>query len=113
MAASKDRFAFTQLTASGTSTALDLSTAYSGSLYLRHSNGTGTVTAAARIVVQVKPSGGTMTTLTTVLASLVTSGADHWVVSLPDDAASVQVVYTAPTGASGYTLDGEVGRLLA
>lgn len=113
MAISKDRAAFTQLTASGTSTALDLSAAYRSSLYLRHSNGTGSVTGAAILTVQVKPSGGAMTSLAVVLASKTTSGVDHWVLALPDDAASVQVVYTAPTGASGYTLDGEVGRLTA
>lgn len=109
----KDRSAFTQLTASGTSSALDLSTAYGSSLYLRHSNGSGSVTTAAALMVQVKPSGGTMTTLTIVLASTTTAGSDHWVISLPVDASSVQVVYTAPGGATGYTLDGEVGRASA
>jgi hypothetical protein len=113
MAATKDRAAFTQLTASGTSGALDVSTAYRASLYLRHYNGTGTVTVGASLTIQVKASGGTMTALRIVTGSLTTSAYDQWVIMLPDDATSVQVVYVAPTGASGYTLDGEVGRLTA
>lgn len=113
MALTKDRASITQLTASGTSTALDVSGAYEATLYVRHSNGTGTVTTAATIAVQVKPSGGTYITLTTLAASTTAAQLDVFTVRIPDDATSVQLVYTQPTGPTGYTLDAEVGRITA
>lgn len=113
MALTKSRSAITQLAASGTSTPIDVSTSYEHTLYVRHSNGTGTVTTAAAIKVQVKPSGGSWTTLTTLAASTTAAQADQFVVRIPDDAAAVQVVYTAPTGPTGFTLDAEVGTITA
>lgn len=113
MALTKSRAAVTQLTASGTSTAIDISASYGHTLYVRHSNGTGTISAAATIKVQVKASGGTYVTLTTLAASTTASTVDTFTVHLPDDAASVQLVYVSPTGATGSTLDAEAGTITA
>lgn len=111
MALTKSRAFITQLTASGTSTALDVSASYGHTLYIRHGNGTGTASAAATITVQVKPSGGTYVTLISVSASVVGGQTDVWVVRIPDDTAAVQIVYVAPTGLTGSTLDAEVGTI--
>lgn len=111
MALTKARSAITRLTASGTGTALDVSASYAQTLYIRHSNGTGTVTTAAAITVQVKATGGTYTNLTTFTATNTAAQIDHFVCHIPDDAASVQVVYTAPVGPTGFSLDAEVGTI--
>lgn len=111
MALVKGRSAITQLTASGTSTPLDVSASYTQTLYISHSNGTGTVTTAGSVQVQVQPSGssrwynygGPIQFSTT--AAIV----DSYAVALRDDTTGVQLVYTAPAGATGYTLDAEVG----
>jgi hypothetical protein len=109
MALAKSRASITQLTASGTSTTLDVSAAYSATLLIRHSNGSGSVTAAASFQVQVKPVGGsTWYTHAVPVASTTTAQVDTIVVALPPDVGSVQVVYTAPTGPSGSTFDAEV-----
>lgn len=110
MALVKGRSAFTQLTASGTMTALDVSAANRQSVSISHFNGTGTPTVAATVAVQYKYSGGARWyTLTTWQASLVAGQVDQVGFRIPDAAASVQLVYTAPTGATGFTLDAEVG----
>jgi hypothetical protein len=102
----------TQLTAGGTGAALDVSGAPRKSLYVRHSNGTGSPTAAATLAVQVKPTGGTFTSLTTFSFSATAAAVDHIVVELPDDCVSVQCVYVAPTGTTGQTLDYEAGTVV-
>ena len=115
MALAKDRAAITQLTASGTSTTLDVSGSYESTLYVRHSNGTGgSGFTGASIAVQVKPSGGTFITLVTLAASQTAAQLDVFTVRIPDDAVSVELVYTQPSGGTpptGFTLDAEVGRI--
>lgn len=113
MSITKNRSAASQLTGSGTSTALDTSTSYRHSLYCRHYNGSGSVTTAATFRVQVKPSGGTYIDLGTFQSSRTTGGYDYFVITLPDDCVSVQCIYTAPTGPTGFTLDYEVGVITA
>lgn len=109
MALSKGRSAITQLTASGTSTTLDVSGAYSATLLIKHSNGTSTVTAAASFEVQVKSQGGTnWYAHATCVGSTTAAQVDDVTVALPEDVASVRIIYTAPTGPSGFTLDAEV-----
>lgn len=110
MALTKGRSAITQLTASGTSTTLDVSGAYSATLLLKHSNGTGSVTAAASFGVQVQSHGGSAWyAWATPVASTTAAQVDSIGVALPPDVDSVRIVYTAPTGAAtGYTLDAEV-----
>jgi hypothetical protein len=112
MALTKSGSAITQLTASGTSTTLDVSASYGQTLGIKHNNGSGTVTVAALAKVQWKrASGSNWYDLTTVSASTTTSAIDTFTVAIPDAAASVQIVYTQPTGASGYALDAEIGTI--
>lgn len=109
MALSKGRSAITQLTASGTSTTLDVSGAYSATLLIKHSNGTGTVTAEASFQVQVKSQGGSSWyTWTIAIASKTAAQVDDITIALPPDVASMRIVYTSPTGATGATCDAEV-----
>lgn len=109
MALTKTRDAIAQLTASGTSTALDVSGADSATLYIRHSNGTGTVTAPASFAVQAKTQGGTnWYTWRTVVASTTAAQIDDIPVTIDENAASVRVVYTAPAGPTGFTCDAEI-----
>lgn len=113
MALTKGRSAITQLTAGGTSTSLDVSASYAHTLYVRHTNGSATITVGATIRVQAKPSGGTFIDLATFTASTTASTVDPFLCRLPDDAATVQMIYTYPTGGSGHTLDAEVGTITA
>jgi hypothetical protein len=109
MPATKGHAAITQLTASGTSTTLDVSGAYGATLLWAHSNGSGTVTVPGSFRVQVKANGGARwVDLTTPVASTTTGATDTGVVALPPDIGSVQLVYVAPTGAVAPTLDAEV-----
>lgn len=114
MALSKSRAAIAQLTASGTSTTLDVSASYRQTLYLKHSNGTGTVTGAATYQVQVKTSGGTLwysLNAQPLPFSAVAAQVDDRPFRIPDDVASVRIIYAQPTGPTGYTLDAEVGDI--
>lgn len=114
MALTKAKTSITQLTASGTSTAPDVSGSYDQGLYLSHSNGTGSVTVAATAKVQVQPSGASRWyDLTTVTFSTTAAATDSVVVALPDNATGVRVVYTQPTGPTGYTLDADAGTITA
>lgn len=107
----KARIAATQLTASGTTAEMDVSESLRQTLYARLSNGTGTVTTPATVTVQVRPSGGTFVPFHALTGS--TAASDAWEVDLPDDCAGVRVVYVAPVGPTGATLDVEVGTLVA
>lgn len=113
MALTKERAAITQVTATGQSNAVLLSTGYRSSAYIRHVNGTGTITAGATVQVQVRvltvwySLGGPFVFGTTA------SAAETRVVQLPDDAAEVRLDYTAPSGSTGHTLDMEIGRIIA
>jgi hypothetical protein len=115
MSLTKSRATITQLTAGGTSTALDISGAYRSTLYIKHFNGSGTVTTGARIQVQVQAAGGSQyyNHVGAIQASTTAAATETWTAELPDDAGSVQVVYTAPTGPTGFTLDAEVSRITA
>lgn len=112
MALSKSKSAITQMTASGTSTLLDVSASYGDTLYLNHSNGTGAVTTAGQVVVQVRPNAGARWyTLATLPLSAVAAAVDQPICALRDDVGQVQLVYTAPAGPTGFALDAEVGTI--
>lgn len=113
MALTKDRAAITQLSASGPSTTLDLTSAYRSTLYVHHVNGTGTITVGATIQVQVQSEAGTewFDFGGPLRGNLTASAVQEWAVELPDDAGAARIDYTVPTGSTGHTLDAEVGRI--
>lgn len=113
MALSKGRAAITQMTASGTSTTISISTVDGQTLLISHSNGTGTVTAFATIAVQVQASGGTLWyTIATYQASTTAASVDTFACKLVDEFAAVRLIYTAPTGPTGFTLDAECATIV-
>lgn len=110
MAFDKTRAAITQLTASGASTTLNAASGVGCVLLIRHSNGAGSVTAAATAQVQMQAKGGSA--WYSPPAYLVAFGStaaavEDRAVAIPDGVGSVRVVYTAPTGPTGFTLDAE------
>lgn len=112
MAVTLSRIAAAQLTASGTSATMDADGKLGKACYLKHSNGSGTVSAAATFDVQVQTKGGsnwyTQTNGPTPFGT--TAGATETrTIPIEDSAASVRVVYVAPGGATAFTLDAEVG----
>jgi len=112
VALTKSRAAITQLTASGTSTTLDVSASYQTTCYIKHVNGTGTITGQGTAVVQVRTNGGTeWYDLTEVGFGTTASDVVEVAVDVPADADDVQIVYTAPAGSTGHTLDAEVGTI--
>ena len=115
MALTKTRTAITQVTATGQSTAPDASNAYRSSFYIKHVNGTGTITVGCTVQVQVRPTGSSTyyNFGGGLKGNLTASATQYWVVELPDDAADTRLDYTAPTGSTGHTLDGEVGEITA
>ncbi len=111
MALSKTSSAITQLTASGTTSSKSISAGIAPLVSLHHSNGTGSVTGAATAQVQYQVNGATRWYAPVGL--LVTFGTGTAAVEdrsviLPDSATAVEIVYVAPTGPSGYTLDAEI-----
>ena len=111
MSLTKTSAAITQLTGSGNSTTLNVTPSYYHTLYLSHYNGTGSVTGSATAKVQIQPASAIRWyDLTTVTFSLTTSATDTQPVDIPIDATGVRIVYTAPTGPTGFTLDAEVGE---
>ena len=116
MALTKGRQAITQLSSSGTSDTLDISGSYKTTLYIEHNNGSGTISAGASILVQVRPDGASeWYDYVTIPGSTTSSDDQTWTVDLPDDAGDVQIIYTEPTddGTEGQTLDAEVGKITA
>ena len=114
MSLAKSHDTITQLTATGQSTSLDIRASYRQSLYVKHYNGSGSVSAAGTAKIQVKPNGSsTWYDLVSVAFGTTTGGTDTSVIPIPDDAGSVRLDYTAPSGASGFTLDAEVGLITA
>ena len=114
MAVAKNRGAITQLTASGTSTTIDLSLIYTAVLFVKHFNGTGTVTTAASFLVQYQAKGGTLWYTLNNQAftpSAITGKTDDFTIFIPDGTGAVQLVYTAPAGPTGFTLDAEAGEI--
>lgn len=112
MALSKTRAAITQLTATGTSTVLDLGGAYDATLLVRHVNGSGSISAQGTADVEVRAEGGTeWYTLTTLGFGTTASAAAERVIDLPPAIADVRLSYTAPTGSTGHTLDAEVATI--
>lgn len=108
----KSRSAITQLTATGASTTLSLSTSYDHTLAVRHVNGTGTITAQGTAAVEWRTSAGTTWfTLTTLGFGITASAAVEVSVDVPPSANEVRLDYTAPTGSTGHTLDAEVGLI--
>lgn len=112
----KNHQAITQLTATGQSTTIT-TTDYRKSIYVQHVNGTGTITVGATVAVQCRPAGSTTRWYTLqslafgTTASPASAATETRVVPLPDDAGSVRLDYTAPTGSSGHTLDAQVGEI--
>lgn len=112
MALTKGYTAITQLTSTGNSTDIDVSDAYDAAIYVKHVNGTGTITAVAQIDVRVQVNSQWYV-LATIYASDTASDTQTWAVPLPPSAQAVDLDYTAPTGSSGHTLDAEVGEVTA
>ena len=114
MASTKDKAAITQVTATGNSTDIDTSDDYNQDIFIKHVNGTGTITAGAQIDIRVRPNGSSQWyVLGSLYGNTTASSAQTWVVPLPQTAAEVDLDYTAPTGSTGHTLDAEVGRMTA
>jgi hypothetical protein len=112
MALLKTRTSVAQLTAAGQSATVSIASSYRHSCYIRHANGTGTITAGATVRVQCRPqSSSTWHELLSLAFGTTASAVETRVVPLPDDAAEVRVDYSAPTGSTGHTLDTEVGQI--
>jgi hypothetical protein len=115
LALSKSGSSITQLTAAGTSTTIDVSGAYDQVLGVRLYNGTsGTPTTVATAKVQWKRSGGIYWyDIGTVGGDLVASSVTTYTFDIPNAVASLQVLYTVPSGGSvaGFTCDAEVGTM--
>jgi len=112
MALAKTRTTITQVTGTGQSTTVGISSSYRHSFYVKHVNGTGTITTGAVVKVQVQPQGSATWFDLLVLAFGTTASATETrSIPLPDDASNVRLDYTAPAGSTGHTLDGEVGQI--
>lgn len=107
----KARGTVSDLTASGTSSAIDVSDAYSATAYVAHTNGTGTITVGALVIVQVRPSGGTYINHAQFRFGQTASAAESQDVDLPEDCTDVRIVYTAPTGSTGHSCKLETGEV--
>jgi hypothetical protein len=104
--------AITQMTGAGQSTTVSVASSYRHSAYVRHANGTGTITAGASVRVQVRPQGSSnWCDLLTLAFGTSASATETRVAPLPDDAAEVRLDYIVPTGSTGHTLDAEVGQI--
>lgn len=115
MALNKDLAAITQVTATGQSITLDISASYRTTAYIRHVNGTGTISAGASIQIQVRPEGSStwVNFGGALVANTTASATQYWSIQLPDDAGEVRIDYTAPSGSTGHTLDMEVGKIIS
>lgn len=114
MAVTLSRAAATQLTASGTSTTMDADGKLGKACYLKHSNGAGSVSQAATFDVQVQTKGGSEWYTQTngpALFGTTAAATETRTIPIEDSAAAVRVVYVAPTGPTGFTLDAEVGMV--
>lgn len=112
MSLTKALTAITALTATGTSDTIAVDASYRHSAYLKHVNGTGTITASASVIVQVRAKdSSTWFDLTRLAFSTTASATETRVVSLPDDATEVRFSYTAPTGSTGHSFNAEVGKI--
>lgn len=114
MALNKANEAISQRTTTGQSTTITVSDSYRHSFYIKHVNGTGSITTGAIVKVQVRPSSSsTWYDLLSITFGLTASATETRAVPLPDDAAETRLDYTVPSGSSGHTLDGEVGQITA
>lgn len=114
MALSKSSTAITQLTAAGTSASVPVAAGVLPVVALRHSNGTGSVTAAGTAQVQYQLNGAARwyaPALLLVTFGTTAAATEDRTVSVPDAATAVRVVYTPPSGPTGYTLDAEIGTV--
>jgi hypothetical protein len=114
----KTRTPVPQLTAAGSSVAVSVAPSYRHSVYVRHANGTGAITAGALVKVQVRPQGSAawfdlLSLAFGTTAAPAPASAETRVVPLPDDAAEARLEYAVPTGSSGHTLDAEIGQITA
>lgn len=113
MALTLTRAAGAQRTTTGQTTAVSLAAGYRKSLYIKHVNPSGSVTAGTARV-QVRTSGGTdWFTLLAIAFGTTASATETRVVPLPDDAAEVRLDYTAASGTGSPALDHEVGLVTA
>jgi hypothetical protein len=109
MALTRTSAALTQLTASGDTSDVDVSAAYTALFSIKHVNGTGTITVAATIQPKISHNGtdffnygGAFTCSTTASATeIFTLSLD--LSEVPD--AEVRFTYVEPTGSTGETLD--------
>lgn len=111
MALAKTSQSVTQLTSSGTSSSYSVSGGISVLVSLYHSNGTGTVSAAATAQIQYQVNGASRWYAPLILLvtfGTSTSSVEPRSISLPDSITAVKITYTAPTGATGYSLDAEI-----
>jgi hypothetical protein len=113
VALSKTSAAITQFTTSGTQASpTSVSAGIAPLVSLHHSNGSGTVTVAATAQIQYQVNGAVRwyAPLGLLVTFGTTTGAtEDRTVILPDAATAVRIVYTVPTGATGPTLDAEIG----
>jgi hypothetical protein len=110
----KTRTPVPQLTAAGASVAVSVAPSYRHSVYIRHANGTGAITAGALVKVQVRPQGSAAWfDLLSLAFGTNPSATETRVVPLPDDAAEARLDYIVPTGSTGHSLDAEVGQITA
>lgn len=116
MALTKNSAAITQLTASGTSTELDVSASDEHALFIQHSNGAGTPTSQATIQIQARPVGSLAWSDVggPLGGGLDAAAARTWGdIPLTGVVGAVRIVYVAPGGTTGHTLDAQVGRITA
>ena len=111
MALTLGRVVAAQLIASGSGATLNVATGYAKSLYYSHLNGSGTaISPQGSAIVEGRTAGG-LTWYTIVEVGFGTTANQRLedVVMLPTDLAEVRMIYTAPGGSTGHTLDYEVG----
>ena len=114
MALAKSKGSITPLTASGQSPEVTLAASYRQSAFIRNINGTGSITAAATVRVQVRPQASVVWyELASFLFATTASLTETRVVPLPDDATGVRIDYTVPTGGTGHSVDAEFGQITA
>lgn len=111
MAVSKTASAITQLTSSGDSSTISNSAGIEADWYVKHTNGTGTITVGGVVTVNVRPNGSsTWYNFCVLNFGLTASTVETRVVRIPGSTAETRVNYVIPSGGSGHLCDAELGR---
>lgn len=117
MALTKNAGSITQLTATGSSVAVDLGSSYAATFSIKHVNGTGTITAGAIVQPQITHDGTNwFNDGGPIVFGLTASATEFRTYVPPTDGiavGSVRFSYTAPTGSSGHTFDSDYSRVSA